>query len=107
MADQVADTKRIRACSKSLSKIHSEFSENSNPASGLGKETLGAQDLVDAFGDFESNWKIHRERLTDELKKLANILSTAAEAYDDIDHQLAEALRSQDKKDASSRKGAK
>ena len=47
------------------------------------------------FGD---NWRVHRERLADELEKLSKILTTASKAYEDIDHQLAEALRGTDSK---------
>ncbi|MET8132030.1 hypothetical protein ABZV24_08705 [Streptomyces sp. NPDC005251] len=106
MSDQTADITRIKESARSLSRIHREFSRNANPAGGLGVGTLGEQSLVDVFDDFGDNWKIHRERLTDELKKLSEILSTAAKAYEDIDHQLAEALRATDKKDAGG-KGAK
>ncbi|MEU4166006.1 hypothetical protein AB0F46_03850 [Streptomyces sp. NPDC026665] len=106
MSDQTADITRIKESARSLSKIHREFSQNANPADGLGVGTLGEQSLVDVFDDFGDNWKIHRERLTDELKKLSEILSAAAKAYEDIDHQLAEALRSTDTKDTGG-KGAK
>ncbi|MFD4410387.1 hypothetical protein ACFVXW_11765 [Streptomyces sp. NPDC058251] len=106
MSDQTADISRIKESARSLSKIHREFKGNSNPADGLGVGTLGEQGLADVFDDFGDNWKIHRERLTDELEKLSKILSTAAKAYEDIDHQLAEALRSTDKK-GSAGKGAK
>lgn len=106
MSDQTADLARIKESARSLSRIHREFTHNANPAEGLGANTLGSKDLVDAFDDFGDNWKIHRERLTEELKKLSGILSAAAKAYEDVDHQLAEALRNQGKED-SSRKGAK
>ncbi|CAL9523499.1 hypothetical protein [Streptomyces sp. enrichment culture] len=98
MSDQTADLERIKDSADSLSKIHREFEKNANPAEGLGVSVLGDQGLVDVFDDFGDNWKIHRERLTDELEKLSKILSAAAKAYDDLDHQLAEALRSTDKK---------
>ncbi|MFF4347706.1 hypothetical protein [Streptomyces sp. NPDC001530] len=107
MSDQTADISRIKESARSLSKIHREFTRNANPADGLGVGTLGEQGLVDVFDDFGDNWKIHRERLTDELQKLSKILSTAAKAYEDIDHQLAEALRGTDKKDAGGKGGKK
>lgn len=98
MSDQTADLSRIKESSRSLAKIHQAFQHSANPAEGLGVSTLGEQGLVDVFDDFADNWKIHRERLTDELKALSTILSTAAKAYEDIDHQLAEALRGTDGK---------
>ncbi|MFE0099452.1 hypothetical protein [Streptomyces sp. NPDC059009] len=105
MSDQSADVTRIKESARSLSKIHRQFTHNANPAEGLGVGTLGAKDLVDTFDDFGDNWKIHRERLTEELEKLSGILSAAAKAYEDIDHQLAEALRNQDKKSSGGSKG--
>ncbi|MEU9554940.1 hypothetical protein [Streptomyces fumanus] len=98
MSDQTADIGRIKESAKSISRIHREFTGNANPADGLGVGTLGDQGLVDVFHDFGDNWKIHRERLTEELEKLSRLLSTAAKAYEDIDHALAEALRGTDKK---------
>jgi hypothetical protein len=98
VSDQTADIERIKESSRSLSKVHRDFRSHSNPAAGLSVSTLGDQGLVDVFDDFGDNWKIHRERLMDELEKLSKILSTAAKAYEDIDHQLAEALRGTDKK---------
>ncbi|CAM5702838.1 hypothetical protein [Streptomyces griseomycini] len=104
MSDQTADIGRIKESSRSLSRIHREFSKNANPADGLGVAVLGDQGLVDDFGD---NWKIHRERLTDELEKLSSLLSTAAKTYEEIDHALAEALRGTDKKKPGSGGDAK
>lgn len=98
MSDQTADLERIKESGNALSKIHRDFKNRANPAEGLGVSTLGDKGLVDVFDDFEDNWKIHRERLMEEIEKLSKILSTAAKAYQDIDHQLAEALRGTDKK---------
>ena len=46
-----------------------------------------------------------RKQVQHGLEKLSKILSTAAKAYEDIDHQLAEALRSADKADGSGKQG--
>ncbi|MFG3271205.1 MULTISPECIES: hypothetical protein [Streptomyces] len=107
MSDQTADIERIKESARSLSKIHREFDKNANPADGLGKAILGDQGLVDVFDEFGDNWKIHRERLTEELESLSKLLSTAAKSYEDIDHQLAEALRNAGEKKPNSGGGAK
>ncbi|MGW2782855.1 hypothetical protein ACWC3X_16670 [Streptomyces populi] len=66
---------------------------------GLGKlsgkygDDFGNSDLADKFGDFAKNWELSRERLTGEIDALAQIAKAAAKAYEDIDHQLAEAIR--------------
>jgi hypothetical protein len=93
VSDQTADIERIKESARSLSKIHREFDKNANPAEGLGTDILGDQGLVGVFDEFGDNWKIHRERLTEELENLSKLLSTAAKSYEDIDHALAEALR--------------
>jgi uncharacterized protein YukE len=54
---------------------------------------FGNGDLADKFGDFASNWEISREKLMEEVDTLGKIAKAAAEAYEDIDHQLAEAIR--------------
>ncbi|MGW7085939.1 hypothetical protein ACWGH2_20950 [Streptomyces sp. NPDC054871] len=63
---------------------------------GQYEDDFGNGDLADKFGDFADNWKLSRKRLTDEVDALAQIAKAAAEAYEDIDHQLAEAIRGAD-----------
>ncbi|MEU6608150.1 hypothetical protein ACQEV4_06370 [Streptomyces shenzhenensis] len=66
---------------------------------GLGKlggkygDDFGHDDLADKFKDFATNWDISREKLTGEIEALAEIAKAAAKAYEEIDHQLAEAIR--------------
>ncbi|MEV6792669.1 hypothetical protein AB0M87_11820 [Streptomyces sp. NPDC051320] len=98
MSDQVADIERIKECARSLKRIHDTFEKRSDPSQGYGVGELGSQQLLDAFDDFGSNWKIHRKKLTEELQTLYGTTKTAAESYEKIDHELAEALRDQDKK---------
>jgi hypothetical protein len=56
-------------------------------------DDFGHGGLADKFGDFADNWEISREKLTEEVDALAKIAKGAAQAYEDIDHQLAEAIR--------------
>lgn len=93
MSDQQADIGRIKECSRALKRIRDTFSERANPAEGYGVGEIGSQKILDAFDKFGSNWKIHRKKLTEELEKLHGITKTAAESYEKIDHELAEALR--------------
>ncbi|MFD3837680.1 hypothetical protein ACFWWC_15630 [Streptomyces sp. NPDC058642] len=57
-------------------------------------DDFGHAGLADKFGDFADNWEISREKLTKEVDALAQIAKAAGEAYEEIDHQLAEAIRS-------------
>lgn len=96
--DIEADTGRIAEFASSLDGIHKEFANGSNPADDYTVADIGSQLLVDAFDEFSDNWKIHRERLSDELKKLATIAAEAAKSYQEIDTSLANALRGEDAK---------
>ncbi|MEU6120665.1 hypothetical protein [Streptomyces sp. NPDC047123] len=96
MGDQEADIERIRECARSLKRIHDTFQKRSNPADGYGTGELGSQLLLDTFDTFGGNWKIHRKKLTEELRSLHGMTKAAADAYEKIDHELAEALRRSD-----------
>ncbi|MFB4195164.1 hypothetical protein [Streptomyces carpaticus] len=91
-----ADLDRIQECADAILGIHDTFTNSANPADGYGKSELGADTLLDAFDEFEDNWSIRREKLADELKALGDIVAGAAEMYESIDHELAEALRAND-----------
>ncbi|MFE0175276.1 hypothetical protein ACFWZ2_23445 [Streptomyces sp. NPDC059002] len=97
MGDQEADIDRIKECAGALKRIHDTFEKRANPADGYGMAELGSQRLLDTFSTFGSNWKIHRKKLTEELQSLHGITKAAAEAYETLDHELAEALRRSDK----------
>ncbi|MGI5471766.1 hypothetical protein [Streptomyces sp. CA-132043] len=98
MSDLTADLDRIREFSKSLKRIHGEFTREANPAGDYGMSDLGSHVVLDAFDEFGSNWKIHREDLAERLKTLYGVTKRAANAFDEIDHKLAEALRDNDAK---------
>ncbi|MFG2311381.1 hypothetical protein ACGFS9_22350 [Streptomyces sp. NPDC048566] len=97
MSDQQADIGRIKECSRALKRIRDTFAERADPAEGYGIAEIGSQQILDAFDQFAGNWKIHRRKLTDELETLHGITRTAAESYEKIDHELAEALRNSER----------
>jgi uncharacterized protein (DUF885 family) len=93
MSDRTrADLDTIRDCSDALFRIHQEFKENGNPADGYGDD-LGSGKLRDIFEDFSDTWKKTRKKLMEDIENLAKFTKTAADTYDDIDRQLAQALR--------------
>jgi hypothetical protein len=96
VSDLKADTQRIRECSRALQRIYDAFTSRANPADDFSPAELGNQLVVDAFGEFARNWKIHREDLADRIRTLGVITGEAARSYDAIDAKLAEALRGQD-----------
>lgn len=98
MSDLKADTKRIRECSRALHRIYESFTTRANPIDDYSSGELGNQHIVDAFGEFADNWKIHREDLAEKIKTLGIITEKAARSYDALDAELARALRRQDAK---------
>ncbi|MFF6875349.1 hypothetical protein ACFY9S_08515 [Streptomyces sp. NPDC012474] len=97
MSDQQADIDRIKECSRALKRIRDTFADRGNPAESFSVDEIGSQKILDAFDEFGSNWKIHRKRLTEELEKLHGITKAAADSYEQIDHDLAEVLRAEDR----------
>ncbi|MCX4972307.1 MULTISPECIES: hypothetical protein [unclassified Streptomyces] len=99
MADKTRyDLDMIKDCSDSLYRIHREFKENGNPADGYGDD-LGSDKLRDVFDDFSETWKKNRKKLMKDIENLAKYTDNAAKAYEDIDHELAQALRDAKKSD--------
>ncbi|GHJ01279.1 hypothetical protein ACFY1G_00590 [Streptomyces olivaceus] len=96
-----ADLDVIKEMGTGLGKVKKAF-EGLDKLGGKYGDDFGNGDLADKFEDFADNWEISREKLTGEIEVLAGIAKTAAKAYEDIDHQLAEAIRS-----ASESKSAK
>jgi hypothetical protein len=88
-----ADLTLIKECSRSLSKIHREFANHSNPADDY-DDAIGHGGLKDAFDDFSDTWKDHQKKLMQEIQKLADATKTAAQEYDEIDRELVKALQS-------------
>uniref|UniRef100_A0AAU3I3J3 WXG100 family type VII secretion target n=1 Tax=Streptomyces sp. NBC_01393 TaxID=2903851 RepID=A0AAU3I3J3_9ACTN len=82
----------IKEMGTGLSNVKKAF-DGLEKLSGKYKDDFGNGDLADKFGDFADNWEISREKLTGEIDALAQIAKAAAKAYEDIDHQLAEAIR--------------
>lgn len=99
MADKTRyDLDLIKECSDSLYRIHREFNENGNPADGYGDD-LGSDKLRDIFDDFSETWKKNRKKLMKDIENLAKYTANAAKSYEEIDHELAEALRDAKKSD--------
>jgi hypothetical protein len=96
MSDLKADTARLRECAGQLSRVQSEFEEHADPADGYEDRELGSSKISGVFRDFGDNWSIHRKKLSDEIQTLGTILEASADAYDQVDSKLADALRGVD-----------
>jgi hypothetical protein len=91
-SDQKLDLEVIKEMGKGLGNIKKAF-DGLEDLGGKYEDDFGNGDLADKFGDFADNWKLSRKRLTEEIDVLAQIAKAAGQAYEDIDHQLAQALR--------------
>src|SRR4051794_30288106 len=87
-----ADLDAIREMGVGLSNVKKAF-DGLGKLSGKYGEDFGHGGLADKFEDFAGNWEISRKKLTEEVETLAKIAKAAAKVYEDIDHQLAEAIR--------------
>lgn len=52
----------------------------------------GQQTAEKVMGDFASNWKIHREKMTKRMKTLQEKVEKAAQQWKDADQKLAESF---------------
>ena len=101
MADgtRIDDLNVIKSVSTGLSKIVGELERLDEKGKyGWTQEVIGHEELTDRLNDFASNWDYKRSKLEEELKKLSGITKAAAEAYETIDTELADAVRKNEKK---------
>ncbi|MEU5340975.1 hypothetical protein AB0H18_09085 [Streptomyces sp. NPDC020766] len=89
---RIEDLEVIRGMGRGLGNIKKSFDGLEN-LKGKYDEDFGNNDLREKFEDFVDNWKLSRSELTEEIDALSNIAKAAAEAYEDIDQQLADAIR--------------
>ncbi|WP_128375980.1 hypothetical protein [Streptomyces cavernae] len=100
---KVDDLDVIKSVSKGLNSIVEELERlDDEDKYGWSREVIGHEELTNRLDDFATNWDYKRSKLEEELKKLAGITKAAAEAYEQIDTDLANALRKQEKKSKGS-----
>jgi hypothetical protein len=56
------------------------------------KGIWGQRNAENAMGDFASNWKIHREKMTKRMDTLHNKVEKAVDQWNDADQKLADAF---------------
>lgn len=87
-----ADLDLIKEMGNGLGRIKRAF-DDLGKLSGRYDEDLGHSKLADKFEEFAGNWEISRKKLAEDVEALAKLAKDAAKVYEDIDHQLAEAIR--------------
>ncbi|MGY4982893.1 hypothetical protein ACWCYL_38095 [Streptomyces sp. 900105755] len=96
---RIDDLDVLKSVSTGIEKIVEELQglDDKNKY-GWSREVVGHEELTDRLDDFADNWDYKRGKLEGELAKLAAITKAAAQAYEQIDTDLANAVRKQEKK---------
>ncbi|MFJ8085073.1 hypothetical protein ACIQ6Y_31200 [Streptomyces sp. NPDC096205] len=87
-----ADLDLIKEMGNGLGRIKRAF-DDLGKLNGAYGDDLGHEELSSKLDDFAGNWEISRKKLTEDVEALAKLAKDAAKVYEDIDHQLAEAIR--------------
>jgi hypothetical protein len=96
---RIDDLDVLKSVSTGIAKIVEELERlDDKDKYGWSREVVGHEELTDRLDDFAGNWDYKRGKLEGELSKLAGITKAAAEAYEQIDTDLANAVRRQEKK---------
>ncbi|WP_239311324.1 MULTISPECIES: hypothetical protein [unclassified Frankia] len=53
----------------------------------------GQHNAESSMGDFADNWTIHRDKMTERMKKLKDTVEKVAEQWRDADDKLSEAFQ--------------
>lgn len=91
MSDLRMDVAAVTELGESLSTVASEF-ENANTRSDGIAGAVGHEGLAEAVRSFAHNWDDKREKMTENVKSLADAASTVATTFTDADSELARAL---------------
>lgn len=95
MADLRLDLEAVESLASSLTTVADEF-ENANANSDRIAEAVGHEGLAGCVRDFAHKWDDTRESMTENLRGLADASSAVAEAFSEIDTDLATALEGEE-----------
>ncbi|MFJ9346952.1 hypothetical protein [Streptomyces sp. NPDC101237] len=95
---RIDDLDVLKSVATGIEKIVGELQGlDDKGAYGWSREIVGHEELTDRLDDFADNWDYKRGKLEGELARLAAITKAAAQAYDQMDTELANAVRKQEK----------
>ncbi|MGW7378643.1 hypothetical protein [Streptomyces sp. NPDC054794] len=99
---RVDDLDVLKSVSTGIEKIVGELERlDDEDKYGWDQEVIGHEELTNRLNDFATDWDYRRAKLEEKLKKLSGITKAAADAYEQVDAALADAVRKQDKKPKS------
>ncbi|MCA5894542.1 hypothetical protein LEP48_14480 [Isoptericola sp. NEAU-Y5] len=91
MADLRVDLDAVTELGSSLTRVANEF-ENANTKSDRIAEAVGHEGLAGAVRDFAHSWDDTRGKMTENLRLLADASTQVAQAFTDIDSDLADGI---------------
>ncbi|MGW8568083.1 hypothetical protein [Isoptericola sp. NPDC055881] len=92
MADLRVDLDAVTELGSSLTTVADEF-ENATTRSDRIADAVGHDGLASAVRDFASSWDDTRKKMTENLRLLADASVQVAQAFTDIDGDLADGIR--------------
>lgn len=91
MPDLNVDLDAVRELGSSLTTVANEF-ENANANSDRIAGAVGHEGLAGVVRDFAHKWDDTREKMTENLKMLAESSTQVADAFTQVDGDLAKGL---------------
>lgn len=92
MADLSVDTAVLIESGHALRAVASEF-EHADDNSEDAADAVGHPDLADRVREFADNWRIRRGEMVQKIATLGEAASTTGETFEQLDRDLAAALR--------------
>lgn len=92
MSDLDITVDDVRELGDKLRLIATEF-ENAEDIADEYADEVSHRDLAHELEEFAENWRIHRNKLMDGLRSLAEKATESAEGYDGIETELVNALQ--------------
>lgn len=89
--DLTIDMATLKTLAADLSSIVDELENADDNAQGAATAT-GHDELRDRVNDFADKWKIKREEMLGDVKKLSQILTQIVSTFTEVDAELAKAL---------------
>ncbi|WP_043498782.1 hypothetical protein [Georgenia sp. SUBG003] len=90
--DLTLSTDLLLTTADSLAAVREEFSTGTMGSSAGLSEAVGHDGLYGRLDSFQSSWEIHRGRMVENLDVLGRTMVTVAEAFAELDTQLADGL---------------
>ncbi|NIJ05111.1 hypothetical protein [Frigoribacterium faeni] len=91
MPDLIVDGEALRTSIDSLARVRDELSDQMS-GRDENHDIFGQKDLNKAMHDFSGDWKIHRNKIKDDVVKLHDKLVEMSDTWDEADGEMAKSI---------------